>query len=420
MGETKKAGAALPRPLGDVTVLDMTTALAGPFATYLLAGLGAHVIKLENPASGDTCRENAPYLGAEGANLVRRSADDISVSAINRLRNKLGITLNLKHPEARAVFADLVKKSDVLVENYSRGTLDRLGVGYDWLQEVNPRLVYCSITGYGSEDKLSPAKAMDTIIQAQSGVMYTSGGPEDPPVRIGIPMADFCAPMFGVIGVLAAIHQALRTGIGQHIDVSMLGALTMMVSGEPFDLLERCGMPQRTGQTLPRLAPFGIYPTKDGFIAICAPTETMARSFFEAAGHPELSEDEKFSTRNARVKNFQKLDAFIERFTRSLTSSEALALLERAGVPSAEVRDPATAARDPRVIRRGETVPLTHPKYGAVEDVYGMGMPIKFSGSSVGFDQPPPELGEHNDIVYGQILGYTAERIAELRAQKVI
>jgi crotonobetainyl-CoA:carnitine CoA-transferase CaiB-like acyl-CoA transferase len=420
MAETKKAGTTLPKPLDDVTVLDMTTALAGPFATYILAGLGAHVIKMENPASGDTCRENAPYIGAEGASLVRRRTDDISVSAINRLRNKLGITLNLKHPEARAVFADLVKKSDVLVENYSRGTLKRLGVGYGWLQEVNPRLVYCSITGYGSEDSLSPAKAMDTIIQAQSGVMYTSGGPEDPPIRIGIPMADFCAPMFGVIGVLAAIHQALRTGIGQHIDVSMLGALTMIVSGEPFDLLERCGMPQRTGQTLPRLAPFGIYPTRDGFIAICAPTETMARDFFSAAGHPELSEDEKFSTRDARVKNFQELDAFIERFTRSLTSSEALARLERAGVPSAEVRDPAAATRDPRVIKRGETVPLEHPKYGALEDVYGMGMPIMFSGSSVGFDRPPPELGEHNDMVYGRILGYTSEKIAELRAQKVI
>jgi len=418
--KTKNEDTTLPKPLDDITVLDMTTALAGPFATFLLAGLGARVIKMENPANGDSCRENAPYIGERGASLVRRSADDISVSAINRLRNKLGITLNLKHPEARAVFADLVKKSDVLIENYSRGTLDRLGVGYGWLQEVNPQLVYCSITGYGSEDCSSPAKAMDTIIQAQSGVMYTSGGPQDPPIRIGIPMADYCAPMFGVIGVLAAIHQALRTGIGQHIDISMLGALTMMVSGEPFNLLEQCGIPQRTGQTLPRLAPFGIYQTRDGFISICAPTETMARNFFEAAGHPELSDDEKYSTRNARVKNFQELDAFIEQFTRSLTSSEALERLERAGVPSAEVRDPSSAVSDPRVIQRGETVPLTHPKHGAVEEVYGMGLPIRFSGSSVGFDQPPPELGEHNERVYRQILGYTSEKISELSAQKVI
>lgn len=418
--KTNETGAALPKPLEDITVLDMTTALAGPFATLLLAGLGARVIKVENPAVGDTCRENAPYLGADGASLARRSADDVSVSAINRLRNKLGITLNLKHPGARAVFSDLVKRCDVLVENYSRGTLDRLGVGYRWLHEVNPGLVYCSITGFGSDDDSSPAKAMDTIIQAQSGVMYTSGGPQDPPVRVGIPMADFCAPMFGVIGVMAAIHQAQRTSVGQHVDISMLGALTMMVSGEPFDLLERCGIPQRTGQTLPRLAPFGIYPTRDGFVAICAPTETMARGFFVAAGRPELADDERFATRNARVKNFQELNAFIELFTSSLTSSEALARLESAGVPSAEVRDPSAATRDPRVVQRGETVPLTHPKYGAVEDVYGMGMPIRFSGSSVGFTQPPPEMGEHNDMVYGQILGYSSDRIAELRTQKVI
>jgi crotonobetainyl-CoA:carnitine CoA-transferase CaiB-like acyl-CoA transferase len=415
-----KEATELPKPLYDITVLDLTVALAGPFATLLLAGLGARVIKVENPASGDTCRENAPYLGADGANLVRRNADDVSVSAINRLRNKLGITLNLKHPDARAVFADLVKKSDVLVENYSRGALDRLGMGYHWLHRVNPKLVYCSITGFGCNDDSSPAKAMDTIIQAQSGMMYTSGEPEDPPVRVGIPMADLCAPMFGVIGVMAAIHQAQRTGVGQHIDVSMLGALTMMVSVEPFDLLERCGIPQRTGQTLPRLAPFGVYPTKDGFIAICAPTEAMSRSFFEATGHPELADDEKFATRNARVKNFQELDIFIERFARSLTSSEAVSRLARAGTPAAEVRAPYAATRDPRVIQRRETVPLQHPKYGAVEDVYGMGLPMTFSGSTVGFDQPPPELGEHNDRVYGQFLGYSSERIAELKAQKVI
>jgi crotonobetainyl-CoA:carnitine CoA-transferase CaiB-like acyl-CoA transferase len=418
--KTKKTETPLPKPLEDITVLDMTVALAGPFATLLLAGLGARVIKVENPASGDTCRENAPYLGADGASLVRRSADDVSVSAINRLRNKLGVTLNLKHPDARAVLADLVKKSDVLVENYSRGTLDRLGVGYSWLREVNPRLVYCSITGFGSDDDSSPARAMDTIIQAQSGMMYTSGEPQDPPVRVGIPMADLCAPMFGVMGVLAAIHQAQRTGVGQHIDVSMLGALTMMVSVEPFDLLERCGIPQRTGQTLPRLAPFGVYPTQDGYIAICAPTEAMTRSFFEATGHPELADDEKFATRDSRVKNFQELNSFIERFTLSLTSAEAVVRLERAGTPAAEVRAPYAATRDPRVVQRGETVPLQHPMFGAVEDVYGMGMPVTFSGSSVGFDQPPPYMGEHNDMVYGQILGYTSERVANLKTKKVI
>lgn len=409
----------LPRPLEDVTVLDLTTALAGPFATMLLAGLGARVIKIENPLSADSSRENAPYLGAHGATLVRQHPDDISVSALNRLRNKLGVTLNLKNPEARGVFVDLVKQADVVVENFSRGALDRAGVGYSVAKEANAAIVYCSITGFGSDSE-GTGKAMDAIIQALSGVMLTSGRPEDPPVRVGVPFADLCAPLFGVIGVLSALHQARRSGVGQHVDVSMLGVMTMMVAGEPFDLLERCGVPQRTGLTVPRLAPFGIYPTRDGFVAICAPTETFARSVFAALGQPELMSDARFSSRDVRVKNVGELNALIERFTSVRTTAEAVAALEAAGAPCAEVRGPEAAVRDPRVVARGETVPLAHPKFGIVEDVYGMGIPIKFSAASAGFDQPPPELGQHNDFVYGGILGYSRERLADLKTRGVI
>jgi CoA:oxalate CoA-transferase len=408
-------------PLRDITVLDLTTALAGPFATLLLAGLGAKVIKIENPiGGGDTCRSNAPYLGADGGTLSRQHEDDISVSALNRLRNKLGVTLNLKHPEGRGVYADLVKTADVIVENFSRGTLERLGAGYTFARGVNPRIVYGSITGFGSDGEPGTGKAMDAIIQALSGVMLTSGGPNDPPVRIGVPFADLTAPLFGVIGVLAAIHQAQRTGIGQHVDVSMLGVMTMMVAGEPFDLLERCGVAQRTGLTVPRLAPFGMYRTKDGYVSICAPTEAFAHSLFQAIGRPELTTDPQFAKRDNRVVNVSELDAIVEAFTCSRTSAEVIAALEERGVPAAEVRDPKDAVRDPRVVSRGETVPLTHPKYGAVEEVYGMGMPIKFSGADAGFDQPPPELGEHNRAVYCDLLGYSEERLEELKAQRVI
>ncbi len=408
-------------PLEDITVLDLTTALAGPFATLLLAGLGAKVIKIENPTGGgDTCRSNAPYLGSEGGTLARQHEDDISVSALNRLRNKLGVTLNLKHPAARGVYADLVKTADVIVENFSRGTLERLGAGYAFAQQTNPRIVYCSITGFGSEGEPGTGKAMDAIIQALSGVMMTSGGPNDPPVRIGVPFADLTAPLFGVIGVLAAIHQAQRTGIGQHVDVSMLGVMTMMVSGEPFDLLERCGVPQRTGLTVPRLAPFGMYRTLDGYVSICAPTEAFAQSLFQAIGRPELTTDPRFAKRDDRVVNVSDLDAIIEAFTIGSTSAEVIAALEAWDVPAAEVRDPTDAVRDPRVVSRGETVPLVHPKYGAVEEVYGMGLPIKFSRAQAGFDQPPPGLGEHNHAVYCGLLGYSEERLEELKSQRVI
>lgn len=398
----------------------MTIALAGPFATLLLAGLGARVIKVENPAGGDPCRANAPYLGAGGVSLTRQREDDVSIAALNRLRNKLSVTLNLKNPKALEVFADLVRKSDVVAENFSRGTLERLGVGYTYAREINPRIIYCSISGFGSEGDSGSGKAMDTIIQALSGVMLTSGRPEDPPIRVGVPFADLCAPLFGVIGILAALQHVQRTGIGQYLDVSMLGVLTMMVSGESFDTLERCGIPQRTGETVPRLAPFGLYPTQDGFIAICAPTENFAQGLFAVMGRPELATDPRFATRDLRVKHVQELNALIEQFTRSATTREALAKLDKGGVPAAEVRDPNRAVRDPQVLARGETVLLAHPKYGVVDDVYGMGMPIRFSGCAAGFDQPPPALGEHNEAVYGGVLGYSREKIRELKSLNVI
>jgi CoA:oxalate CoA-transferase len=408
------------RPLEDVTVLDLTTALAGPFGTLLLAGLGARVIKIENPLSVDSCRENPPYLGKSGATLVRCDADDVSVSAINRLRNKQAITLNLKNPKARDVFADLVRRADVIFENFSRGAMNRLGAGYAQAREINPGIVYCSLTGFGSEGEAGTGKAMDAIIQALSGFMMISGAQGDPPVRVGIPVADMCAPLFAVIGVLAALMQTRRTGIGQHVDVSMLGVMSMMVSGEPFDLLERLGIPQRTGLSVPRLSPFGTYRTRDGFVAICAPMEAFAKALFEAIGRPELNSDPRFSTRDQRVVHVHEVDRIIENYTQRFTAAEVIATLEAAGVPAAQVRNTDEAVRDPRVVARGETVKLSHPKYGEVDDVYGMGMPLKFSGAQVGFDQPPPAVGEHNEAIYGGLLGYSAERIAELRRNGVI
>ena len=408
------------RPLEDVTVLDLTTALAGPFGTLLLAGLGARVIKIENPLSVDSCRENPPYLGKDGATLVRRHPDDVSVSAINRLRNKQAITLNLKHPKARDVFVDLVKRADVIFENFSRGAMNRLGAGYARVREINPRIVYCSLTGFGTEGEPGSGKAMDAIIQALSGFMMTSGGQGDPPVRVGVPMADICAPLFGVIGVLAALMQARRTGLGQHVDVSMLGVMSIVVSGEPFDVLERLGIEQRTGLTVPRLAPFGTYRTRDGFVSICAPIDVFANALFRAIGRPELNSDPRFSKRDERVINVRELDRIIEAYTQRFVASEVVSTLEAAGVPAAQVRNTDQAVRDPRVVARGETVKLSHPQYGEVDDVYGMGMPLKFSDAEVGFDQPPPAVGEHNEAIYGALLGYSAERIAELRRDAVI
>jgi crotonobetainyl-CoA:carnitine CoA-transferase CaiB-like acyl-CoA transferase len=179
-------------------------------------------------------------------------------------------------------------------------------------------------------------------------------------------------------------------------------------------------VPLRTGQTVPRLAPFGVYPTRDGFIALCAPTDAFARSLYAAMGRQELADDARYATRDGRVKHSDELDELVQGFTRSMTTAEAIAKLDSAGVPSAEVRHPDAAMRDPQVVARRETVPLVHPKYGDVGDVYGMGMPIRFSGASAEFDRPAPEMGEHNEDIYGQVLGYSREKIEALRARKVI
>lgn len=407
-------------PLADITVLDVTTALAGPYATLLLAGLGARVIKVENPVGGDSCRHNPPYLGAGGVRLTREAPDDMSVSSLNRLRNKLGVTLNLKHPGARAVFRDLVATSDVLVENFSRGVLDRLGVGYAFAHEANPRLVYCSITGFGSTSDTDDGKAADIIIQALSGVMYTSGREQDPPVRVGFPIADVTSPLFAVIGVLAALHHAQVTGAGQHVDVSMLGALTSLLTDEPFDALRPFGVPTRTGPTMPRLAPFGVYRAGTGYVAICAFTDPFAHGLFRAMAQPELSADPRFGTRDGRVRHATEVDACVEGWTSTRSVEAILEALAPEGVPCAEVRDPSHAIRDPRVVGRGDTVPLEHPDHGAVADLYGTGLPVTFSETRAGFTQPAPSLGQHNQQVYGELLGYSEARIDQLRADGVI
>jgi CoA:oxalate CoA-transferase len=407
-------------PLGDLTVLDLTHALAGPFASFLLAGLGARVIKIENPDAPDSCRQNPPYLGADGVSLNRRSDDDVSVSALNRLRGKFAVTLNLKHPQGRDVFADLVKHADIVVENFSAGTLDRLGIGYDFAKTINPRVIYSSISGFGATKTNGSGKAMDSIIQALSGLMMTSGVPADPPVRVGVPVADLLAPVFSVIGVLAALRQREFTGRGQVVDVSMLGVLTSLVAAEPFDLLEACGLPQRTGRMVPRLTPFGIYESADSHVAICAPSEQFARGVFAAIGHPEFEADPRFASRDARVVHVEELNAHIEAFTRKVPTAVLVPLLEKHGVPAAEVRSPASAVRDPRVQARGETVPLDHPKFGRVADVMGMGVPITFSDAPAPPLRPAPCVGQDNDLVYGDWLGYDWPAIEKLRVNGVI
>lgn len=408
------------KPLAGLRVIDLTRALAGPYATLLLAGLGAEVIKVEDPRHGDLARANSPYVGRDGVTVRKVHEDDVSISHLSRARGKYGVSLNLKAEGALDVFADLIRDADILVENFASGTADRLGIGYAAAKAINPRLIYCSLSGFG-QGVDEGAKAMDVIVQALSGAMYASGGPGEPPVRMGIPIADMLAPVFGVIGILAALQQRERTGEGQQVDVSMLGALTSFVGIENWRAMRLAGLPRRTGLTVHRLSPFGIFKCRDGHIAIVAAHDALAVGLFTAMRADDMLADPRFANRDARVANAILLEERITEWTSELTVSEAVAALEAQGVPVAPVRYPEDALADPRVVAREETMPIVHPYYETDPDLRTAGVPIRFSGAETGFaDRLPATIGEHNAEVYGGLLGYTPEQLTQLQAAGII
>jgi crotonobetainyl-CoA:carnitine CoA-transferase CaiB-like acyl-CoA transferase len=404
------------KPLEHITVLDMTIALAGPFATMMLAGLGARVIRVENPA-GER-RQAPPFFGPNGATLVQRLPDDLSMADLTRHRNKLGITLNLKQPGADQVLHDLVAHSNVVVDNFSRGTLDKLGFGFDFMLAANPRIVWASLTGFGIEGEPGTGGAADTIAQALSGIMYTGGEESDAPVRLGAPLGDGITPLYIIIGVLSALEHVRFTGVGERVDASMVGALTSLVAIEPFDLLKSMGVPYRTGKTMARLGTFGLYECADGYIAITAGGAQVA-ALFRAIGKPDLGDDPRFRGA-ARAQNYRELTAEIEEWTGSRAVADCVRALEAVDVPASPVRLPGEAVMDPLSLKRGDTVPLLHPTLGPQPDIPVSGVPVHFANARVGFDRPAPSIGQHNDAVYGGVLGYTSERIARLRADGVI
>jgi len=401
------------RPLEGLRVIDLTRALAGPYATLLLAGLGAEVIKVEDPHGGDLARDNSPYVGRDGITVERTHHDDISISHLARARGKHGVSLNLKSPAARAVFADLCAHADIVVENFAAGTADRLGVGYEVAKAARPDIIYCSLSGFGADRP--DGKAMDVIIQALSGAMYTSGDPDAPPVRMGIPVADMLAPVFAVIGILSALEQRHRTGEGQHIDVSMLGALTSFVAIENWSALAAAGMPARTGLTVQRLSPFGVFACADGYVAIVGVHEKLAQGLFRAMERPELGKDPRFAGRDLRVANASALEAEITAWSSQHPVAYVVEALQAEGVPVAPVRHPEEALIDPRVVERHETMPLAHPSYPSAVDLRTVGVPITFSSARTGFDDVMPvHIGEHNAQVFRDLLGYDDARIAAL------
>ncbi len=407
------------KPLAGIRVVDLTRALAGPYATMLLAGLGAEVIKVEDPDGGDLARENSPYLGRDGIVQRKRHADDVSISHLTRTRGKYGVSLNLKSSQAAEVFRDLVSISDIVVENFASGTADRLGVGYEVAKAANPRIIYCSLSGFGAGVS-EGSKAMDVIVQALSGAMFASGDPGGPPVRFGVPVADMLAPVFAVIGILAALRQREQGGEAQHVDVSMLGALTSFVAIENWRAMELAGIPARTGLTVPRLSPFGIFKCADGYVSLVAVHDGMFVALCDSMQKP-LIEDPRFASRDARVSHAAELERIIGEWCEAHTTEEVVEELSRRGIPVAPVRRPVEALSDPRVLARGEVDPVQHPSYPHDLNLHTAGIPINFSGARCALsDTLALHVGQHNEAVYQGMLGYGVERLSALRDQGVI
>ncbi|VWC80556.1 formyl-CoA transferase [Burkholderia lata] len=411
---------SVARPLDGIRVLDLTVALAGPYGSLLLGGMGAEVIRVESPGGGDIARNNPPYVGKDGVHFGVKGDDEVSLTILNRARNKKSITLDLKSEQGRALFMELVKESDVVIENASEGVTARLGVDYESVRHVNPKIVYASIKAFGEPSPYKNLKGMDIIVQALSGIMDVTGFADGPPTRSGLPIADLIAPLYAVNGILAALIHRGRTGVGQCVQVSMLDCLASLVAEEHFDVFLEHGYAKRSGNFQDRLVPFGVYGTRDGYVAMVAFQPDWFQNLMEAVGRPEIATDPRYATRGPRMKHATEINAIIEEWTRGHSTEEVIAELQvKRGVPAAPVRSPLDVLKDPVLQARGAVVRLEHPGLAGV-DAMGMGLPIKLSGTPVQFDQPAQALGAANDEIYQGLLKLPEDRLQQLRDAGVI
>ncbi|MFT3717101.1 CaiB/BaiF CoA transferase family protein [Pseudorhodoferax sp.] len=406
-------------PLEGVVVLDFTTQLSGPLATYLLASMGATVLKIEEPG-GDTVRSYAPFVNPDGTlSMWQEHPDAMSLPILNRSRGKHGITLNLKAPEAREIYRALASRADVVIENFASGTADRIGIGYEATRAINPRIVYCSLSGFGC-DGMGDRKAFDVVIQAMSGIAMASGADGGPPVRVGMPIADMVAPLFAVTGITAALHRRHATGAGEYVDVSMLGSLTALLAVEDWQAMERVGTPTRTGNHLLRATPFGLFACRDGDIAIGAGArDPFAHALFRLMGQPGMCSDPRYATLPARCQHQQDLNDLVGTWCAGRSADEVERELLAAGIPAAKVRTPAQAVQEPLLGRRREIMDVEHPDLGVVPGLKTMGLPIRFHQAEYGHGAAAPRLGEHNAAVYGRWLGIDEDTLSAWKAAGV-
>ena len=392
------------RPLDDLTVVDLSRALAGPYCTMMLADLGARVIKVETPDGGDDTRGwGPPFLGGESAYFL----------SINR--NKESLTLNLKTSRGRDLLWRLLERADVLVENFRPGAMDRLGLPYDAVHARIPRVVYCSISGFGQTGPYRERAAYDLIVQGMGGIMSITGEPQGPPTKVGVAVGDICAGMFAAYAILAALRVRDRTGRGQWVDASMLDGQVAWMTYAAANYFATGEDPSRFGSAHPNLVPYQAFPSGDGFVNVAVGSEGLWQKFCEALEIP-LGRDPRFGTNAARVAHrTELLDILMPVFARR-TTAEWVDRLLRAGVPAGPISGMSEVMSDPQVGHRGMVVDLDHPRAGRIRV---NGVPVKFSETPGAVRMPPPVLGEHSEAILRSI-GIGGDEIAALRKEGVI
>ncbi len=404
-------------PLAGIRVLDLSRVLAGPWAGQNLADLGAEVIKIERPGAGDDSRAFGPpwVKDAQG----RDTKDSAYFTSANR--GKKSMTVNLSQPEGQALVRELAAKSDVLLENYKYGDLARYGLGYDDLSKVNPRLIYCSVTGFGQTGPFKERPGYDFMIQGMGGMMSVTGEPDDKPgggpQRAGVPIADIITGMYASIAICAALAHRAQSGAGQHLDLALLDSQIALLAYQNTNYFATGKPPRRIGNLHPNIVPYQPFRASDGEVILACGNDNLYRKFCAAAGCAELAEDARFATNGKRVENREELTRLLAAIFAKRTKKEWVALLDAAGVPNGPINDIAQVFDEPQVKARAVRIEVKHPVAGKVPMVAS---PMRFSGTPLEHKTPPPLLGEHTDEILRQVLGKKPEEIARLREAKVL
>lgn len=405
--------------LDGVVVLDLTRFFSGPQCTLFLAGMGAEVIKVDDPRGGDPTAFAPPYDGPGGIAFDRKTPQDMGLAYLKRQRGKKSVTLDLKSAAGRAIFFEMVKKADVVVENFRAGVATRLGIDYAALSAVNPKIIYCALTGYGSTGPSKDDKAYDLMVQAAVGLMSMTGQPGEPPVKTASALSDAISGVFAAHGVVAALLHRERTGEGQAIDVAMTDCLFALLFDEPIDCYEQLNLAPRQGNRIMRFSPFNIFPAKDGWVAIGAATHNEWLALLDAMGRADLKDDKGMMDIGWRIVNNDAVDAVVTEWTTQRTKGEIVAALGRASVACSPVRSTADVMQWEQLLERQMIVPLVNPLTGKASTASGPGFPIKFSRTPAGYG-PAPVPGAHSDEIFARFANLTPEEIARHRGNGVI